>query len=132
MTIEIPKNIESFLTRQKGTNIQVNINFVDAINGYGGVIKKSVSLMMLEKRCIRCGYSTIFADKDDDLRRCTRHTYDTKYVSVFDWIEHRRPEEGKSLEECFDEWEKKQSTWDGYIYGAYIEPTKDEAEVADV
>lgn len=126
MTIEIPKNIEEYLNLVNKSAIDISINRTDGINGYGRTLIKVVELKLRERKCWNCGVSDIFSTQQEwDESPCIRHRYNEEYTTVFAWREHRIPERGKSLEECFDDWLNLQSTDGKFTFKYYDEPSKE-------
>lgn len=102
--IEIPNNIVQYIYRNDGVNLSVNINSAATISGYGRMIFCTYVLSKITRTCHRCGYDPLW-NPDDTESKCIRHTYDGyRYDEVF---AYSPDDEGRSLEECFEEWLSK-------------------------
>lgn len=98
---ETPEIIQEFLTLfSKGCNMSININYTDALNGYGLKERIDVIIYILVHSCTKngCGYHSLYNDESI----CNRCKIKSEYKPVFDW----HNETGLSLEQAFVEFLK--------------------------
>lgn len=85
---ELPCNIQDYLLHHT-SNLQININTTDAINGYGIAMHGSVIVMLYCEECRRpcCDYNSLFnSDPQNDChKRHGRHSLKRGYEPVFTW-----------------------------------------------
>ena len=99
----LPDNVAEYLNSHY-SNIQFDICKTDVENGYGEKITRRVSIMLPYKRCINCGYHSLW-NPDDSESHCRRHTYEKGWATVFSFQMNNAQ---RSLENAFDEFLKQQ------------------------
>lgn len=110
INFSLPENIASWLVRNDGVNVSINLNNASADYGYGHMIWYTVVISMLTRTCHRCGYDRLW-NPDDSESKCIRHSYNSeRYDEVFAWSAFGNP---LSLDEAFDIWQKEQGEY-GY------------------
>lgn len=92
---QLPDNIAEYMLSFH-SNLQYNVSSTDVENGYGLRIEKRLRIMRPYRRCIRCGYHSLW-NPDDSKSKCLRHTYEKGWDTVFSW----NPESGVELERAF-------------------------------
>ena len=97
----IRENISNFIHDYYGCGIIMQISHTDAINGYGSIYHVHLDLVMVEEKCEKCGWSSLFSSqKELDNSKCRTHRWNKDYRKIFSWS----TEFCKSLEEAFVMW----------------------------
>ena len=96
--INVPDNIAVFLNRFHSA-IEISISNTDVENGYGQRIEKRLVIKMPYKRCVNCGYHSLW-NPDDTESKCRRHTYAKGWDTVFCY----NPATDGNLEQSFQNW----------------------------
>ena len=92
LSFEIPENIADFVGHHDGSSMEVSLNPAFTVSGYAHVIWLTVRVSMLNRRCIHCGYETLWNPKPEKPCPC-RHTYaKITYDDVFTWRNTWDPE----------------------------------------
>lgn len=100
-----PNIIQDFLKMfSKGCNIRINVNYTDALNGYGVRERIDVVIYVLVNECVReeCGYHSLYNDEST----CKRCLIKSEYQPIFGW----NSESKLSLEQSFIEFLKLKSS----------------------
>ena len=124
----LPENVFEYLKRNI-SNVQINVNSTDALNGYGIKLGVEVVVSRYYEKCNKhgCEFHSLFNPVFEHKNYDHRHKYTRGYADVFRWV----PESGKTLEEAFGLFLEAQPDrrTEPLVYVSFSKPGKPEMEV---